>query len=288
MTFNPFSFANPLAQELVFIIETARSAGAQIMEFYEQPSKITVKPDQTIVTEADYASNDSIQKRCSDYYSDYGFVCEETIPDFVSNSPSGLQQHILRELRSYERVFVVDPLDGTEAWKRRLPGFSVLIALVEDFEPKIGCVYFPMIGEIVYASKGSGCWHQRGDEQPTRILLEAQSEKPLSQAEIVCSFPREGQAKQRLLQLDTALENARYYNDALTHCRLAQNFHDVVVDPKMQVWDVAALLPILWESGGFASNLEGNSDCVSLLTGGSLVSATSERMLANFIDFYNC
>ena len=56
-----------------------------------------------------------------------------------------------------ERIWIVDPLDGTKDFVAGIPEYSVAVALVERGEPVLGVVHNPATGEMVWAVRGAGC-----------------------------------------------------------------------------------------------------------------------------------
>ncbi len=98
--------------------------------------------DGSPVTNADLAADKLLTERLRSARPDYGWLSEETADD-----PDRLQR---------KRIFVVDPIDGTRAFLKGRPWWSVAIAVVEDGLPTAAVVYAPECGELYAAAAGKG------------------------------------------------------------------------------------------------------------------------------------
>ncbi len=125
----------------------ARDAGALAVGFLDQATsqKVWQKDDTTPVTEADLAVNTLLQERLSAARPDYGWLSEETADD--------------RSARDCERVWVVDPIDGTRAYARENdPYWCIAIAIVENGKAVAGVLYAPELDELYEAHLGGGAF----------------------------------------------------------------------------------------------------------------------------------
>ncbi len=123
-------------------IDAAWDAGALILQYYKSSYEIKDKGYHNPVTTADHASDAQIKKSLQDAYPEYGWLSEETV-----DSPERLEK---------DRVWVVDPLDGTKEFIEGVPNFVVSIALVEHGEPILGVLYNPVTKETFAATRGGG------------------------------------------------------------------------------------------------------------------------------------
>ncbi|MFQ6674414.1 MAG: 3'(2'),5'-bisphosphate nucleotidase CysQ [Fidelibacterota bacterium] len=137
-----------MTRELEVAIGAAKSAGDIIVHYYESGYEVKDKGFSFIssgpnpVTSADRASDSHLKEVLLSAFPGYGWLSEETV-----DSPERLTK---------ERVWVIDPLDGTKEFIERIPNFVVSIALVEDHLPVLGVLYNPMTGEAFTAVKGAG------------------------------------------------------------------------------------------------------------------------------------
>ncbi len=124
--------------------ETAREAGAILLRHYEAGTEHWEKSKDNPVTIADLESDRAIRAALGRAFPGDGILSEETVDD-----ASRLER---------ERVWIVDPMDGTKEFTQRVPEFAVSIALVERGEPVVGVIENPAAGISVWASRGGGCF----------------------------------------------------------------------------------------------------------------------------------
>ena len=133
-----------MVKELNLAVRAAKEAGAIIMEYYKADYEIHDKGYHNPVTTADHAADSLLKEMLTESCPDYGWLSEETV-----DSPDRL---------SKERVWVVDPLDGTKEFIKKLPEFCVSIALTENGIPVVGVIYNPFSDEMFYAQKNKGAF----------------------------------------------------------------------------------------------------------------------------------
>lgn len=125
------------------LADMARKGGEIARQHYElNESKIWNKTNNSPVTDADMAVNAFLYKELISARPDYGWLSEETKDD-------GSRQ-------TKRRIFVIDPIDGTRAFIKRLPHFVVSIAIVENGRPVAGALYNPLTEELFDAHKNGG------------------------------------------------------------------------------------------------------------------------------------
>ena len=131
-----------MISELNIAKDAAIEAGGLILKYYKADYEIKDKGYHNPVTTADHAADARLKEILMESYPKYGWLSEETV-----DSPDRLNK---------ERVWVVDPLDGTKEFIEGVPHFVVSIALVENGEPILGVLYNPVSTETFTASKGQG------------------------------------------------------------------------------------------------------------------------------------
>lgn len=120
----------------------AHEAGALALEYRKRGLKIWSKGDAGPVTDADQAADALLTRRLRGARPDYGWLSEET-----ADGPERL---------SRSKVFVVDPIDGTVAFMKSKPWWTVALAVVEDGVPVAAVVYAPALNETFEAVAGQG------------------------------------------------------------------------------------------------------------------------------------
>src|ERR1700690_1359902 len=123
-------------------IETAREAGAILLQEFDRPVKISYKGEVDIVTQADKRSEQAIVSRLRAQFPQHAIVAEE---GGGTESASPFRWHF-------------DPLDGTTNFAHGYPCFAVSIGLEEAGELIAGVIYQPVSGELFTAAKGEGAY----------------------------------------------------------------------------------------------------------------------------------
>jgi 3'-phosphoadenosine 5'-phosphosulfate (PAPS) 3'-phosphatase len=144
-------------RELEVAIDAARAAGDEIKRFYEAATaSIYMKAEDSPVTDADLASDRIIKQRVAAAFPNDAIMTEETADD-----PARL---------TAERLWIVDPLDGTQQFIDRTGDFDVFIALVIDHRPVVAVVCQPTTGCVLSAAAGEGAWIDDAQgKRPLRI-----------------------------------------------------------------------------------------------------------------------
>lgn len=162
------------------------------------------------------------------------------------------------------RQWVIAPLAELDNFRRGVPVWATLIALLDQGEPVVGVVSAPALGRRWWAARGSGAYTGKSLAQATRLQVSEVTQLDwLSVAYTdVTSWEGAGPSvpdlTPRLLHLLRSANRSRAYGSFWSVCLLAEGAVDTAVDPSLSFFEVAALLPIIREAGGVASTLEGN------------------------------
>jgi histidinol phosphatase-like enzyme (inositol monophosphatase family) len=152
------------------------------------------------------------------------------------------------------RRWIIDPLDGTYSFVHGVPLYGVLIGLEINSECVLGVVNLPALNEIVYAAKGLGCfWNGQ--------LARVSSTEALNEALLLATDFGRGAADTfgaAIGELSERVAARRTWGDCYGHILVATGRADIMLDPRMNVWDCAALLPIVTEAGGTFTDWQGN------------------------------
>src|SRR5690242_10232077 len=144
--------------ELQTAIDLARSAGAAILAQYKKPLQVEQKTsadDVEPVTQADRIANELIVNGLKKEFPGDGILAEESIDTERRLSKS--------------RVWLVDPLDGTNGFIDGNGDFAVQIGLVEEGVPTVAVVYLPLADTLYRAVIGGGTWIERPQREPERL-----------------------------------------------------------------------------------------------------------------------
>jgi histidinol-phosphatase len=202
------------------------------------------KPDLTPVSDADTAVEKAIRSTLARARPRDGVLGEE----YGMTAPAG----------SSTRQWVIDPIDGTKNFVRGVPIWGTLIALMEGDTPVAGLVSAPALGRRWWGAVGLGAYAGKHQRAATRIKVSSVSQ--LSDASFSYSS-LSGWAENGRLEsvVDLSLQawRSRAYGDFYGYMLLAEGALDVMVEPELSLWDVAALIPIVTEAGGVFTDLEG-------------------------------
>ena len=152
----------------------ARQAGMELLRHYQQPIAISTKSTATdIVTEADTAADAIIRAALQAAFPDDHIVTEESGGQGTAADTA-------------ERVWYVDPLDGTSNFASGFPFFSVSIGLVDrNGEPLVGVIYDPIRNEMFSAARGFGA---TANGRPLRVSATDSTTAPTPTTTTICGM----------------------------------------------------------------------------------------------------
>lgn len=254
------SEARELEAFLAIAREASRIAGAVIMPLYEATLTVEFKADRTPVTIADRNAEEAIRRFLERECPGHGVLGEE----FGETPGDGRHR------------WVLDPIDGTKPFLRRVPLFGTLVALERDGEPVVGVIGCHAAGETAYAAMGLGAFV---NEQRARVsgcdTLRSDSVAFGRQGAVLCTsstsmvYRTRRRGFERVMATGAALQT---WGDCFGYLMVAAGRADGMIDPEMSTWDAAALFPIIREAGGRITTWEGEER-----VGGSVV-ATNGRV----------
>jgi len=224
------------AADTGLLIASVREAGNIARRFYGGSYKSWNKSHGNPVTEADIEIDNYLKETLLAARPDYGWLSEET-----SDDPIRL---------SHERVFMVDPIDGTYGFLRHRPHFTIVATVVDTGRPVSGAIYNPITEEMFEATKGAGARKNGAPIQVSaqdgfahmRLLAEKNFLEPARWTE---PWPQSVQAETRA---------SAAYRMALV---AAGEFDAMISLSRKSDWDVAAGDLIVHEAGGLVTTRDG-------------------------------
>jgi len=224
-----------LASILEFAVGTARQAGELTRHYFQTDFQIDIKADSSPVTIADRESEQLMRRLIAEKYPTHSILGEE----YGETNPGSSHRWIL------------DPIDGTFSFVRGVPLYGVMMGLEIEGQAVLGVVNFPALGEIVYAAQGQGCFL---NGKPTHVSTVSQ----LSDALVVSGNVPKG-ADGPFWRIHQQAKAFRGWSDCYAHTLVATGRAEIALDPEMNLWDNAALLPILLEAGGTFTDYQGQT-----------------------------
>lgn len=231
---------------LDFALKTAAKAGKIVMKDFGKETKVEAKGIRDIVTKYDRASEEFIKKEIKKHFPDHEFLGEE----------GGLTK---TKKKSSPYMWIVDPIDGTKNFARKIPLFAVSIALYKNGKPLIGVVHNPALNETFWAEKGKGAFKCSSWEKPHRIKVS--KTKKLEDAILATGFHPQDTKKNLPIFAHLTQETfatRRTGSAAIDLCYTASGLFDGFWEFHLKPWDIAAGLLILQEAGGKATNFDGS------------------------------
>jgi histidinol-phosphatase len=241
-------------------IEAAREAGAVALKYYESGFDVTLKPDRTPVTQADREAEEAIVRVLGRAGLEFGFLGEE----FGARG-------------SQESRWIIDPIDGTKNFVRKIPLWATLIGLEERGEVTLGVIHNPVTGELLYARKGAGAFSN--GERIRVSSIGSLEEAFLCHASL--HLIREAGYWDGFVRLVDETERQRGFGEYLSYALVARGQAEIAVEADLKPWDLAPIKILIEEAGGRFTDFEGKASIYggsALATNGRLHEAALELL----------
>ncbi|MCS7223434.1 MAG: 3'(2'),5'-bisphosphate nucleotidase CysQ [Armatimonadetes bacterium] len=148
--------ARDWSRELEVVREAIWEAGQEILKRFKTPVAIRYKGVDNPVTEADLQSNEILKSKILSHFPNDGWLSEETKDN--------------RDRLKKERVWIVDPMDGTKEFAQGIPEFAISVALTYMREPVVACVHNPATDEMFTAVAGQGAYKNGVSVRADRVM----------------------------------------------------------------------------------------------------------------------
>ncbi len=225
--------------------KNASYAAGEILKEWMGKARVTEKGPGDFVTQADIASQKTIEQKLHQSFPTHSFLGEE---DQSSKKPTS-------RLQEMEFCWVVDPLDGTTNYIHQLRSFSISIALLHHGQIVAGTVYDPVLDEMYAASLGNGATL---NDKPIRVSQCNDIDHSL----LVCSFSRNVKPDSDELKRFTKLlcntqgSIRRLGSAALNLAYIACGRLDGYWATSLNLWDMAAGAILVTEAGGVIQHID--------------------------------
>lgn len=219
----------PALRELLDVaVDAAYLGGRRALSYFRTNIEIETKRDNTPVTRADKESETLIREYIAKYFPSHSIIGEE---------------HGRTEGDADYR-WIIDPIDGTKSFVCGVPLWGVMIGVEVKGEVVAGAVYIAGEDSMVSAARGMGCtWNGR--------VARASKITRLEEATVCCTSIQTAMKRSDAYERVAAKAKlVRGWGDCYGHILVATGRADVMLDPMMNPWDCAPLLPILQEAGG--------------------------------------
>lgn len=222
-----------------FAAELAEASGRAIAGMFRHPDlAVESKEDASPVTVADRYAESLLRERILDRFPDHGIIGEEF------GTVAG----------DAEYVWVLDPIDGTVSFVAGVPLFGTLIALLHEGEPVLGVIHQPITRELAIGTASGTTLNGA----PVRV----REDRSLADAMLLTTDPAavgEHQDLARFEALSARVARFRGWGDCYGYLMVASGRADIMLDPVMHPWDIAALVPVVRGAGGAITTWEGEN-----------------------------
>lgn len=228
-------------------IETiAREAGKILMSFHKKKLEIDIKDSNKYdkVTKADREVDKFLRECIAKEFPDDLILSEEE--GFTPNDYTG-------------RVWIIDPLDGTDTFLRGEDGFCMIIGLCVNGTPNFGLIYDPVLDNLFYAMKGEGAYHKK-DNKLSKMHVSCVN--TIEQARAIIKGSDEGNMEyDKMLKSIPIKENLKNASSGLNITKVAKGEADFYInaDFRASKWDACAGQIILTEAGGMITGLNNSN-----------------------------
>src|SRR5574338_96581 len=236
---NNLPFSNPLS-EAHFAVDAANKASKAVMEIYSEEFTSELKDDDSPITKADLQSNEIIKQVLSQ--SGLPILSEEDVDD--------------KSRLNHDRIWIIDPLDGTSDFVNRTGEFTIMIALVQNKIPILGAISRPTTNTLFLAQKGAGAYKLENNKW---TKLHVSQTKDLTKCKAVGSrFHLTEQEKEFFKNLGVASFESR--GSSLKVAEICMGLADLYLTTsnKIKHWDTCASYCLITESGGKITDMLGN------------------------------
>ncbi len=230
-----------LGDELSFVLDLAKRAGVEIVNMRTADLAVDLKPGDEPVTAADRWASELIVEALTARFSD-PVISEEAPPD-----PAAL---------AAQRLWFVDPIDGTKDFIRGGDGFAVMIGLVEAGTPVLGVVHQPTVERTFFATPdGGACVDLAGEIRALRVS----PVETAADARLVASKNHRSSDIDLVKRQLGIADEENVGSVGVKLCMIALGIRDLYVNPaaKTKAWDTCAPEAILVSAGGRLSDMLG-------------------------------
>jgi 3'(2'), 5'-bisphosphate nucleotidase len=232
-------------EELSTLVGIAAEAAELVLRIYQTPFRVDYKAPLDPVTEADRAANELICQRLETAFPGTPVVAEESPPERFA------------EFRKFERVFFVDPIDGTREFVAKNGEFVVMIGVLEGDRATASVIHAPATGVAWVGLLGYGAFELGANG--VRTAIRVSDAATLGESRVVSSRSHRTSELERVLSALGAREVIQQGSAGLKGALVARSEADAYVAPHYagQRWDVCPTDALVSAAGGHATDAYG-------------------------------
>ena len=249
---------NSISADLNIMIKASEKASKSLIRDFGELEKLQVssKGPSDFVTNADIKAEKIIIEELIKSKRNYSIISEESKNEFENNN---------------DKVWIIDPIDGTTNFLHGVPHFSISIALKSKNEIVSGLVYDPIKDEMYYAEKNNGAYL---NNQRIRVSNKKNIDS--------CLFAIGGSSIEEI-KFKNNITIRRSGSAALDMAYVAAGKFDGCLQKNIKIWDIAAGLILVKEAGGIINNIDINKHEYEKVIASSV--EINEKLIKNLINF---
>ena len=249
---------NSISADLNIMIKASEKASKSLIRDFGELEKLQVssKGPSDFVTNADIKAEKIIIEELIKSKRNYSIISEESKNEFENNN---------------DKVWIIDPIDGTTNFLHGVPHFSISIALKSKNEIVAGLVYDPIKDEMYYAEKNNGAYL---NNQRIRVSNKKNIDS--------CLFAIGGSSIEEI-KFKNNITIRRSGSAALDMAYVAAGKFDGCFQKNIKIWDIAAGLILVKEAGGIINNIDINKHEYEKVIASSV--EINEKLIKNLINF---
>ena len=219
-------------------LDAAKKAEDIILSYYNGEINVELKDDETPVTYADREAEKVIRETIKHTFPDHGFLGEEYGIE-KGDSPY---------------IWIIDPIDATKNYIRKIPIFGTQIALMKDQELIVGVSNAPLLNEVLYAEKGNGAFL---NDNPINVSTITETNEAMICHGGIKWFVERGTFS-GIYDLINDTARSRGFGDFYMYHLVSSARAEAVIEAAISIWDIAAITVVVREAGGTVTDLQGN------------------------------
>lgn len=234
---------------LNFSLKIVRKSEEITLKYYKPAVKYKLKKNLTPVTQADIKCEKYLLKKIRSKYPKHDILAEE----------SGEQNN------NSEFKWIIDPIDGTKNFMRHYPFWGTLLALEFQNEIVLGVISLPALNEVIFAAKGLGCYSNKKKVKVSKISELGKSYLIHGGLEYIVNEPY----KDKFYTIAGLCNYNRGFGDCHGHSFIIKGMAELMLDPHVAPYDIAATKICVEEAGGVLTDLKGDN---TIYSGNALIS----------------
>lgn len=247
----------------IILSELTRLSASIILPYYMNPElKVDTKTNQTPVTIADTQAEVVMREFLEHRFPQHGIIGEE----YGSVRTDA------------EYVWTLDPIDGTISFTTGCPLFGTLIGLLHHGKPVLGAIHQPVLNQLMI---GDGKQTRLNDRAVHMRKVDSLASATLLATDV--SAIEKYHSATGLMNLRQSSALFRTWGDCYGYLLLAGGWADIMLDARMNIWDVVPLVPIIQGAGGVITSWDGGDAA----TGNSCIAA-AQHLHARVLEILHC